>query len=91
MPNAIDIYEARANQGQHNGSLTVYTGPLMKNNWGNGFNVSYGNDVNLLNHPTVTGITSATGCGPVPPLSAISGMYDTRMDDSRYYSVSSSG
>ena len=85
-----DIYEARANKGQHNGGLLVNPGsPVMQSNWGSGYNVSYGKDSNLLSKPTITGVVAATGLGQY--LNAISGQYDTRLDDPRYYTSSSSG
>lgn len=76
-----DIYEARANKGQRNGSITVNAGsPVMKNNWGNGYNMSYGKDVGLLSYPPVTGLVPSSGLGK-GSTSAISGEYDTRMND----------
>ena len=81
---AQDIYEAIANQGQRNGSLYVYAGsPVVKGNMGSGFNEKYPNPLILITLPTVTGLTSASGLGQL--FNAISGMYDTRLDDVTYY------
>ena len=85
-----DIFEAKAasaTQSIRNGSLTVYPGsPIFSSS---NKQVSYGADVNLLNKPPVTGLPNASLTGQIGNRNmAISGAYDVRFDDVRYYTAS---
>ena len=80
-----DIYEARANDNQHHGSINVYSHLNNRSGFTTRYNTTYG-DANMLSLPTVTGALDTS-----PDLGNahgnLSGVYDTRYDDVTYYTT----